>query len=142
MSVKVPDYWVIRDLSDRLMKRYLITDWQFRVDENTHPNLIGWCNHDKKLIYFNFYCIGILNHYEVYEVILHEIAHALCDKEENHSRAWHRKAKSIGATGLVNIKPLGRESRESFYEELELACKQWNKDNPVSVIGEPSLVGA
>jgi RimJ/RimL family protein N-acetyltransferase/predicted SprT family Zn-dependent metalloprotease len=83
-----------------LMAKYLTVDpavsghWQFAFDSGKRR--AGACHYDKNLISLSRY-FAFLNDFDATEqVMLHEIAHALCDSKTGHSAKWKQTAASIG----------------------------------------------
>jgi len=60
--------------------------------------LFGYCNTRKKEISLSALLVGLNSLEQVTDVILHEIAHALCPKD-HHNRNWQKTALSIGCNG-------------------------------------------
>lgn len=73
--------------------------WRFGWDRARRR--AGACHHDKSLITLSrpFAELGTVD--DAHQILLHEIAHALVGKEENHGPRWLETARSIGYTGRV-----------------------------------------
>lgn len=78
---------------------HLPTPWHFRWD--TARRRAGACHHTKRTISLSRHITALGTFDDAEQTILHEIAHALCGKEENHGPKWLAVARSIGYTGRV-----------------------------------------
>lgn len=82
-------------LSEALMAQHLdVTKWQFRWDNAKRR--AGLCNYRDRVISISTYHAQVHPIDETLQVVLHEIAHALCGKEAGHTKVWLATAKSIG----------------------------------------------
>lgn len=71
--------------------------WTFRFDNA--PKRFGCCRWGTKEITLSRHLTEINDHDEVYNTILHEVAHALAGKHAGHGPEWVRTAKQIGCDG-------------------------------------------
>jgi RimJ/RimL family protein N-acetyltransferase len=82
-------------LAERKMAEHLdLQVWSFKWDNAKRR--AGLCNYRDKTISISTYHAQVHTIDETLQVVLHEIAHALCGKEAGHSKVWLAKAKSIG----------------------------------------------
>lgn len=82
-------------LSEGLMARHLdVTKWRFAWDNAKRR--AGLCNYRDRVISISTYHAQVHPIDETLQVVLHEIAHALCGKEAGHTKVWLATAKSIG----------------------------------------------
>ena len=80
-------------------QKHGLNDWIFRFDNSV--TRAGVCKHAQKLIAIsNIHC---LEHEaeDVWDTVLHEIAHALVDPKVGHGPEWVKKAKELGCTAKV-----------------------------------------
>ena len=68
--------------------------WSFGWDNAKRR--AGLCNYVEKRISISTYYAQVHSLDDVMQVVLHEIAHALCGKEAGHTKKWLSVAKSIG----------------------------------------------
>ena len=87
-------------LAERLITEHLghlPAAWQFRFDHARRR--AGACHHDRALITLSRHITELATLDDAEQTVLHEIAHALCGKRENHSARWLETARSIGYIG-------------------------------------------
>jgi RimJ/RimL family protein N-acetyltransferase/predicted SprT family Zn-dependent metalloprotease len=88
-------YDFIRALAERKMAEHLdLENWQFGFD--SAKRRAGLCNYTNKTITISRYHVDIHTIDETMQVVLHEVAHAMCGKREGHNKKWLATAKSIG----------------------------------------------
>lgn len=68
--------------------------WRFDFDNGRRR--AGLCNYTDKLITVSKYHVATYTADETFQVILHEIAHAMCGPKAGHGKKWLSTAKSIG----------------------------------------------
>lgn len=81
------------------LRKHSLEDWIFRFDNSI--SRVGVCKHTRKLIALsNIHC---LEHQaeDVWDTVLHEIAHALVGPKVGHGSQWVKMAKAIGCTAKV-----------------------------------------
>jgi len=86
----------VEKLGKLLLKKYNLLDWNFFLD-NAKVRF-GLCNYTKKTISISKYLAKLNQEKEVKDTILHEIAHALVGRENNHNKIWKKKAQQIGCS--------------------------------------------
>jgi RimJ/RimL family protein N-acetyltransferase/predicted SprT family Zn-dependent metalloprotease len=85
----------IRALAERKMAEHIdLENWQFGFD--SAKRRAGLCNYTNMTITISRYLVDIHSIDESMQVVLHEVAHAMCGKREGHSKKWLATAKSIG----------------------------------------------
>ena len=88
-------YDFIRALAERKMAEHIdLENWQFGFDNGKRR--AGLCNYTTKTITISRYLADIHTIDETMQVVLHEVAHAMCGKREGHNKKWLATAKSIG----------------------------------------------
>ncbi len=88
-------YDFIRVLAERKMAEHIdLEQWQFGFD--SAKRRAGLCNYTSKTITISRYLADIHSIDETMQVVLHEVAHAMCGKKAGHTKAWLNTAKSIG----------------------------------------------
>jgi RimJ/RimL family protein N-acetyltransferase/predicted SprT family Zn-dependent metalloprotease len=88
-------YDFIRALAERKMAEHIdLENWQFGFDSGKRR--AGLCNYTSKTITISRYLVDIHTIDESMQVVLHEVAHAMCGKREGHNKKWLATAKSIG----------------------------------------------
>jgi len=81
-------------LANSLIKAHNLIDWSFEFDNAVRR--FGCCHYNTKTITLSKPLTKLNPASEVKDVILHEIAHALCKRTDYHNHAWQAMAKSIG----------------------------------------------
>lgn len=82
-------------LAERKMAEHLdVQVWTFKWDNAKRR--AGLCNYRDKTISISSYHAQVHSIDETLQVVLHEIAHALCGKDAGHGKVWLATAKSIG----------------------------------------------
>lgn len=88
-------YDFIRALAERKMAEHIdLENWRFGFD--SAKRRAGLCNYTNKTITISRYLVDIHTIDESMQVVLHEVAHAMCGKREGHNKKWLATAKSIG----------------------------------------------
>jgi RimJ/RimL family protein N-acetyltransferase/predicted SprT family Zn-dependent metalloprotease len=88
-------YDFIRALAERKMAEHIdLEQWQFGFD--SAKRRAGLCNYTSKTITISRYLADIHSIDETMQVVLHEVAHAMCGKKAGHTKTWLNTAKSIG----------------------------------------------
>lgn len=83
-------------LSREMQKHGLIEQgwgWSF----NNRKSSLGLCKYVSKTIFLSRPMVEINSEEIIANTILHEIAHALCDKDAGHGPEWKRMAIKVGA---------------------------------------------
>lgn len=91
----------IEILARRLLAAHGLAErgWRFRFDRAKRR--AGCCHYQKKRISLSrHFCTGAPG-WEIFNTLLHEIAHALVGPKQNHDRIWRKKAQEIGCDGKV-----------------------------------------
>jgi len=82
-------------LSERKIAEHLdLQVWSFKWDNAKRR--AGLCNYRDKTISISSYHAQVHSIDETLQVVLHEIAHALCGKDAGHGKKWLATAKTIG----------------------------------------------
>jgi predicted SprT family Zn-dependent metalloprotease len=82
-------------LAERKMAEHLdVQVWSFKWDNAKRR--AGLCNYRDKTISISTYHAQVHSFEDTMQVVLHEIAHALCGKDAAHGKKWLETAKSIG----------------------------------------------
>jgi predicted SprT family Zn-dependent metalloprotease len=88
-------YDLVRALAEIKMAEHLdLNVWQFGFDSARRR--AGLCNYTTKTITISRYLVDIHTMDESMQVVLHEVAHAMCGKRQGHNKQWLATAKSIG----------------------------------------------
>ncbi len=99
---------LILALAERKIAEHLdLENWKFEFD--SAKRRAGLCNYTEKKIQLSKYHVNIHTVDENMQVVLHEIAHAMCGHEAGHSKIWLNTAKKIG---YRNEKFTGKEIAE------------------------------
>ena len=92
----------IRHIANAFFEAYLHDvpgHWHFRWDHARRR--AGACHHHKSLITLSRPIAELGTVDDAVQTLLHEIAHAIVGKDENHGPRWLETARSIGYTGRV-----------------------------------------
>lgn len=98
MSITKLQY--IQAMCLREMARHLETNpsvtgaWRFEFDSGKRR--AGLCNYTERKISLSRHLVMLHDVDQARQVLWHEIAHALCGKNEGHSKVWLATAKSLG----------------------------------------------
>lgn len=93
MSCDRYDY--VRVMAETKMAEFLDMDvWSFAFD--SAKRRAGLCDYTNKQISISRYLVDIHDMDESMQVVLHEVAHAICGKNAGHGKKWLATAKSIG----------------------------------------------
>jgi len=92
-----------------LMHLHGLEGWTVKLD-NAKARY-GQCCHDTKQISLSRYLTAVRTEAEVYNTVLHEIAHALTPRHR-HDAVWQRKFIALGGDGKTHsdLKPEARAS--------------------------------
>jgi predicted SprT family Zn-dependent metalloprotease len=92
------------DLGKNLLAKHnLSPEWSIEYDRA--KTRFGQCSHVDKTITISFPMVKLNDVEHVREVILHEIAHALCDPSVGHGPRWKLIAKRIGSNASTTYDP-------------------------------------
>lgn len=72
----------------------LLTGWTFRFDKAAVR--FGVCRYEPRVISLSIKAVRLNNEAIIRDVILHEIAHALCGHAAGHGPLWRATARRIG----------------------------------------------
>lgn len=89
--------WIEYEAARLLAQHNLSETWSFRFDRAT--TRLGQCDHRTRNISVSKYLTEKASDYEVSQVLLHEIAHALAGPRAAHGRRWQAVAVTIGYEG-------------------------------------------
>lgn len=83
----------------KVMDKYglLAKGWTFYFDRA--KKRLGATHFHKKQISLSHYMVANANRSDVYQTILHEVAHAMLPSSVGHGKPWKELAKAIGYTG-------------------------------------------
>ncbi len=82
-------------LARELLTEHQLHDWQFAFD---HARVrCGSCHYRTRQISLSRHFVALNDTYEVNNVLLHEIAHALAGPGVGHGAAWQELARRLGA---------------------------------------------
>jgi predicted SprT family Zn-dependent metalloprotease len=88
-------YDLIRNLAESKMSEFLNTSiWSFGWD--SAKRRLGVCKYDEQRISLSRYLIDLHPLEDVRQVILHEVAHAMCGPRVGHGRKWKDTATKLG----------------------------------------------
>jgi predicted SprT family Zn-dependent metalloprotease len=91
-----PHEYEIRHIVRRLLDYFGFFSWGF--DWNRRKRALGTCNYTKKQIQLSIHFFNTLEgNDEIFDTILHEIAHAIAGVRAGHGYAWRNVARKIGA---------------------------------------------
>ena len=90
-----------KKLGDSLLEKHGLLQAGWKIEFNKSPSHLGQCWHQHKAIALSLVMLNSAEESQVYDTILHEIAHALVGPGHNHDEVWKEKAKSIGCTSEV-----------------------------------------
>ncbi len=82
----------------KLLAKYGLSDWSAGLDDSL--NRAGVCHFSKKHISFSRLFLRTAPEEEIFNTILHEIAHALVGPKHNHDSCWRTIARQIGCSGV------------------------------------------
>lgn len=122
MSASIENLTYTYALAAKLFQEHGLTDLGWRFDFSTSARRIGVCKHRLKLIEFSLHRLGS-DRDAIKDIILHEIAHALCGPQHGHDAYWRAMCVRIGA------KPnrLSSETVTSKGYNFEICCSECGK---------------
>lgn len=95
------------------MAKHELFGWRFQFDDAVRR--FGYCSYKKEIISISRNLVELNSEEKVRDTILHEIAHALCDRKDGHNSNWIFKARAIGCDG----------ERCYNHEEIETPELKW-----------------
>ena len=84
-----------QEKAQELMSKWGLWDWKFGWLKSV--NVGGRCCYSIKCIKLGKQYIGLFSEFEVIDVILHEIAHALVGSRQGHNGTWRAMCRKVGA---------------------------------------------
>ena len=76
-----------------------LSDWSINFDNAKRR--AGACIYSKRELTFSVHFLRNSSEREIYDTLLHEIAHALVGPKNGHNNVWKKKALDIGCTARV-----------------------------------------
>jgi len=90
-------FWVETRAAELFALHQLDSAWIFSWDGA--KTRFGQCDHRRRRITLSKHLSAMGTEYEVEQVLLHEIAHALVGARAGHGPIWRHKAQSLGYQG-------------------------------------------
>lgn len=85
-----------KKLALQTMQEHLSDEWKFQFDDSARR--FGYCSYRKKTISLSRQLVKLNNPLQIYDTILHEVAHALIEPGNGHNKLWKQTASSIGCS--------------------------------------------
>jgi predicted SprT family Zn-dependent metalloprotease len=125
----------VSQLAQELFQRHGLVNYSFGFDRAIRR--AGLCNYSQKRITISRHLVEAADMQVVEQVLLHEIAHALCGQAAGHGKVWKAKASELGylhqridGTPLAKqvakyrgVCPGGHEHYRSRQPSRMLSCK-------------------
>ncbi len=86
----------VADLARRVLVLRGLDDWIVKWD--SAKRRAGCCNHTKKTLSFSAILVPLYSEDVLRDVVLHEVAHAICGPQAGHGNTWKAEAARLGAT--------------------------------------------
>ena len=83
------------ELAANLLEKYGLTDWHFNWDNAKRRG--GRCEYMYRRITMSRHLVPMWTEEQVYNTLIHEIAHALVGPGFGHGPVWARKMRELGA---------------------------------------------
>jgi predicted SprT family Zn-dependent metalloprotease len=84
----------VSQLAQDLFQRHGLVNYSFGFDRAIRR--AGLCNYSQKRITISRHLVEAGDMHVVEQVLLHEIAHALCGQAAGHGKAWKAQATELG----------------------------------------------
>lgn len=86
----------IRLLNDfqKLKEKYNLHDYRFK--ESNGKNRLGYCDYTNKCISVSNYAIANLEYDVIYDILIHECAHAVAGQDAGHGFWWKQTIRAMG----------------------------------------------
>jgi len=81
-------------LATELFQKHGLINYSFGFDRAVRR--AGLCNYRDRRITISRHLVATGDFDQVHQVLLHEIAHALCGQEAGHGKLWRQKATELG----------------------------------------------
>lgn len=94
--------WAHKRASELILEHLPFSDWQVTFDRARRHG--GLCDFERGVIQLSIPYVRKHGAWEVEQVILHEIAHALAGPHAGHGREWKKQARAIGYDGNATLK--------------------------------------
>lgn len=95
-----------------------LNDWKIDCDTQLRNETLGLCDYNEKTIYINPMTFYVMTFQQVRNIILHEVAHALCP-DQGHNEVWKAKCIELGGTGNIR-QPIGKitcvDTENNYYK--------------------------
>lgn len=79
------------------LDKHNLKDWKVALNMDSNSHYVGLCDDKTRTIILNALAIDIQPDEEVYDTIMHEVAHALTPDDKKHGLTWATKAEELGA---------------------------------------------
>jgi hypothetical protein len=104
-------------IGGNIISEYNLPDWHIEVADL--QSALGLCDYERKTIMIDKSRFWLLSWEQLKEIILHEVAHALCPGH-GHDEVWKAKAIEIGCSGQqfarYNLKKIKDDAYQVLYE--------------------------
>jgi predicted SprT family Zn-dependent metalloprotease len=98
IALRHPRRAAVRQSALELMARHGLRDWTFAF--NRRKRALGLCHYETRTIELSIYLVDKNGPEEIWDTLLHEIAHALVGPGHGHDAVWKKKCLEIGAKPL------------------------------------------
>lgn len=112
----------------RLLNKYNCNHYKLTLNNSTE--CAAWCNYTNEEISVSIYYLAsnIATYNDIYETILHEIAHALTpNTKKHHSKEWKECYLKLGGNGKTGCDVFMDEYTSRYIIKCEKGCKHFRQ---------------
>lgn len=124
---------IAQDYALTQLSKHGLTGWTFKWKAGA-KNIYGQCNHRTRIIYLQPKYTAMRPQQDVFNTILHEIAHALVGYGAGHGPAWQSKCAEIGYANATRCSKALLSSEEiedhiltDLYQKKEFAKRHFDR---------------
>jgi len=92
------DLFEAKKIAIELMQKHGVLDMRYYFQFNNRKRAAGLCSYRKRTIELSKHITALADEKDVIDTIIHEIAHALCPRQ-NHNHIWKAKYLELGGNG-------------------------------------------
>lgn len=118
---------VIRTITEarQLIQEYGLDGWRFEFDNA--KNRVGCCHYTDKKITYSRYFLHVPWE-QIYDTLLHEVAHAIAGPKAGHGPRWRQVARQIGATPERCAPPeVKTAAKPNYVIKCEVCGTSWKR---------------
>lgn len=105
----------VRKLAEDLMEKHgLLKSEGWKFDFSKTYRSLGRCSSKRKEIHISEKWLSVLSYEDVYETLVHEIAHGIVGTDQGHNEVWKAKCRELGISDERLYKNYNQKAPHKF----------------------------